>query len=128
MLKCLLRARQKVQSILHDKMTTYQIMRTTAMAFNPRAMSSGHFRQASASDNLNPAMSASVSLQTRVHEKKEELENLKQLRDLSAAVASQMEALEQKLSTLTEGTEGTQLELFQAAGGYGRLCSDPWTD
>ncbi|EFW98799.1 dash complex subunit [Grosmannia clavigera kw1407] len=76
------------------------------MAFNPRAMSSGHYRQASASDNLNAAgMSASVSLQTRVNEKKEELENLKQLRDLSAAVASQMEALENKLSTLSDGTE-----------------------
>ncbi|CAK7203356.1 DASH complex subunit dad2 [Sporothrix eucalyptigena] len=70
------------------------------MAFNSRSMASGHLRQTSVS-----GASAGMSLQTRVNEKREELENLKQLRDLSAAVASQMEALEEKLSTLSDGTE-----------------------
>lgn len=53
---------------------------------------------------------AGMSLQARVHEKREELENLKQLRDLSLAVATQMEALEEKLSTLSDGTEGKTLK------------------
>ncbi|CAK7209135.1 DASH complex subunit dad2 [Sporothrix bragantina] len=70
------------------------------MAFSSRSMPSGHLRQASFA-----GASAGMSLQARVHEKREELENLKQLRDLSAAVASQMEALEGKLSTLSDGTE-----------------------
>ncbi|CAK7244050.1 MAG: DASH complex subunit dad2 [Sporothrix thermara] len=63
-------------------------------------MPSGHLRQTSIA-----GASAGMSLQARVHEKREELENLKQLRDLSAAVASQMEALQEKLSTLSDGTE-----------------------
>ncbi|CAK7270328.1 DASH complex subunit dad2 [Sporothrix epigloea] len=70
------------------------------MAFSSRSMPSGHLQQTSVS-----GASAGVSLQARVHEKREELKNLKQLRDLSAAVASQMEALEKKLSTLSDGTE-----------------------
>ncbi|CAK7232624.1 DASH complex subunit dad2 [Sporothrix curviconia] len=70
------------------------------MAFSSRSMPSGHLRQTSIA-----GASAGMSLQARVHEKREEFENLKQLRDLSAAVASQMEALEEKLSTLSDGTE-----------------------
>lgn len=47
-----------------------------------------------------------AALQTRINEKKVELESLKQPRDLSAGLARQMQTLEEKLVTLTDGTEG----------------------
>lgn len=47
----------------------------------------------------------SSALQSRINEKKLELESLKQLRDLSAGLAEQMQTLEAKLATLSDGTE-----------------------
>lgn len=49
--------------------------------------------------------SQSSVLQSRIKEKKLELESLKQLRDLSAGLAGQMQQLEEKLGTLSNGTE-----------------------
>lgn len=45
------------------------------------------------------------ALQSRINQKKAELENLRQLRDLSSQLAIQMATLEEKLSTLRDGTE-----------------------
>lgn len=59
---------------------------------------SQHTRNASTSANT-------TTLQTRIAEKKAELDSLKQLRDLSAGLAGQMQQLEDKLSTLSNGTE-----------------------
>ncbi|TKA44251.1 hypothetical protein B0A55_13617 [Friedmanniomyces simplex] len=56
----------------------------------------------SASTNTNTQASA---LQSRIAEKKVELESLRQLRDLSAGLAAQMQQLEEKLATLGTGTE-----------------------
>ncbi|KXL45792.1 hypothetical protein M433DRAFT_36411, partial [Acidomyces richmondensis BFW] len=54
----------------------------------------------------HPSSSTQASqLQTRINEKKLELENLRQLRDLSAGLAAQMQQLEEKLGTLSSGTE-----------------------
>lgn len=54
----------------------------------------------------HPSASTQASqLQTRINEKKLELENLRQLRDLSAGLAGQMQQLEEKLGTLSSGTE-----------------------
>lgn len=52
--------------------------------------------------STNPQTSA---LQTRINDKKLELESLRQLRDLSAGLAEQMQQLEEKLNTLSDGTE-----------------------
>lgn len=49
--------------------------------------------------------SQSSVIQSRINEKKLELESLKQLRDLSAGLAGQMQQLEEKLATLSNGTE-----------------------
>lgn len=49
--------------------------------------------------------SQSSALQTRIKQKRLELDNLQQLRDLSAQLADQMSTLEQKLTTLRDGTE-----------------------
>ncbi|KAI9794800.1 MAG: hypothetical protein M1816_002928 [Peltula sp. TS41687] len=53
----------------------------------------------------------SAALQTRINEKKVELENLQQLRDLSAGLARQMQTLEEKLVTLTDSTEAIAVVL-----------------
>ena len=47
----------------------------------------------------------SSALQSRINQKKAELENLRQLRDLSSQLATQMTTLEEKLATLRDGTE-----------------------
>ena len=57
------------------------------------------------SSSLSNPTSQSSALQSRINEKKLELESLKQLRDLSAGLAGQMQQLEEKLSTLSNGTE-----------------------
>ena len=49
--------------------------------------------------------SQSSALQTRINQKRLELENLQQLRDLSAQLANQMSTLEEKLAILRDGTE-----------------------
>lgn len=54
---------------------------------------------------LSASSSSQSALQTRINEKRQELESLKQLRDLSAGLAGQMQQLEDKLSTLSNGTE-----------------------
>ncbi|KAK9381247.1 DASH complex subunit Dad2-domain-containing protein [Kockiozyma suomiensis] len=48
-------------------------------------------------------------LQTRIAEKKQELESLQELKELSASFARQMEQLQEKLSTLVDGTEAVAL-------------------
>lgn len=59
-----------------------------------------------ASHGSNPSASTQTSiLQSRINEKRIELDNLRQLRDLSAALAGQMQQLEEKLATLSSGTE-----------------------
>lgn len=47
----------------------------------------------------------SATLQSRINQKRVELDNLRQLRDLSAQLAAHMSQLEEKLSTLKDGTE-----------------------
>ncbi|KAK5087666.1 DASH complex subunit dad2 [Exophiala xenobiotica] len=47
----------------------------------------------------------SSALQSRINQKRAELENLRQLRDLSSQLATQMITLEEKLATLRDGTE-----------------------
>jgi len=47
----------------------------------------------------------SSTLQSRINQKRAELENLRQLRDLSSQLATQMTSLEEKLATLRDGTE-----------------------
>ncbi|MCJ1308409.1 hypothetical protein MMC25_002062 [Agyrium rufum] len=74
------------------------------MAQPTRPLSSA-MRQLSLGGSSQPPSGQSSILQTRINEKKAELENLKQLKDLSAALADQMQALEEKLSTLSNGTE-----------------------
>ena len=49
--------------------------------------------------------SSNSALQSRINQKRQELENLRQLRDLSAHLATQMGTLEEKLATLRDGTE-----------------------
>lgn len=51
------------------------------------------------------ANSQTSALQTRIAEKKLELDSLRQLRDLSGGLAGQMQQLEDKLKTLSDGTE-----------------------
>lgn len=58
-----------------------------------------------ASQSSSTSSSANLALQTRINQKRLELENLKQLRDLSAQLATQMSTLEEKLATLRDGTE-----------------------
>lgn len=78
------------------------------------SMSHNHTRQTLVPSHIrpssslahNPSASTQASiLQTRIKEKKAELESLKHLRDLSAGLAGQMQQLEQKLATLNDGTE-----------------------
>jgi len=66
--------------------------------------SSGLARPSSIS-NPHASSTQSSILQTRIAEKKLELESLRQLRDLSADLAGQMAQLEQKMGTLSQGTE-----------------------
>lgn len=76
------------------------------MSYSGQGTLSSHLRHRSTGTYQVPSASGhSSALQTRVNEKKAELENLKQLRDLSAGLASQMETLEEKLSMLSDGTE-----------------------
>lgn len=63
---------------------------------------SQHTRSGSA---MGMSSSNQSALQSRIQEKKLELESLKQLRDLSAGLAGQMQQLEEKLGTLSNGTE-----------------------
>ncbi|CAK4010152.1 dash complex subunit dad2 like [Lecanosticta acicola] len=63
---------------------------------------SQHTRSGSA---LGLGSSNQSALQSRIQEKKVELESLKQLRDLSAGLAGQMQQLQEKLNTLSNGTE-----------------------
>lgn len=73
------------------------------MSFGPRPTTlPSHIRPSS---GLGTSNSQSSILQTRINEKKLELESLRQLRDLSAGLAGQMQQLEEKLSTLSDGTE-----------------------
>lgn len=55
--------------------------------------------------HVSSSSSSQTALQTRINQKRLELENLRQLRDLSSQLASQMSSLEEKLSTLRDGTE-----------------------
>ncbi|KAK4549951.1 hypothetical protein LTR36_005252 [Oleoguttula mirabilis] len=64
-----------------------------------------HIRPSSGFAHNPSASTQSSILQSRINEKKVELENLRQLRDLSAGLAGQMQQLEEKLSTLSTGTE-----------------------
>lgn len=66
----------------------------------------------------NPQSSA---LQSRINQKRAELENLKQLRDLSAQLASQMSTLEEKLATLRDGTQAVAEVLRNWSGVLGVL-------
>jgi DASH complex subunit DAD2 len=79
--------------------------------------------------NANLTGSTQTSaLQTRINEKKAELESLKQLRDLSAGLAGQMQQLEEKLATLSNGTQavaevlsnwnGVLRAVYMASGMY----------
>ena len=75
------------------------------MAYAPRTTGlPSHIRPSSGLANPSASTQSSI-LQSRITEKKAELENLKQLRDLSAGLADQMQQLESKLSTLSNGTE-----------------------
>lgn len=75
------------------------------MSYAPRATGlPSHIRPSSGLANASTSTQSSI-LQSRISEKKLELENLKQLRDLSAGLAGQMQQLEQKLQTLSDGTE-----------------------
>lgn len=74
------------------------------MSYAPRP-TSGLMRPSSGLGGHSSTNSQSSVLQSRIKEKKLELESLKQLRDLSAGLAGQMEQLEEKLSTLSNGTE-----------------------
>ena len=77
------------------------------MSYSHRALpSTSHIRPSSglAGSNLTNSTHTSA-LQTRINEKKAELESLKQLRDLSAGLAGQMQQLEAKLATLSDGTQ-----------------------
>lgn len=47
-----------------------------------------------------------MSLQTRIEEKRKELEALVQVKDLSEGLVANLEQLESKLDTLSDGTEG----------------------
>lgn len=71
------------------------------MSYNTRTLPS-HYRT---SNSTSTHSAQSSILQSRINEKKVELENLKQLRDLSAGLAGQMQQLEDKLATLSNGTE-----------------------
>lgn len=64
-----------------------------------------HVRPSSGLAHTAAASTQSALLQSRINEKKVELENLRQLRDLSAGLAGQMQQLEEKLATLSNGTE-----------------------
>lgn len=80
------------------------------MSIPPRAPGlPSHIRPSSGlgTSSQNPGSSTAQAnhLQTRINEKKAELESLLQLRDLSAGLAGQMEQLERKLATLSDGTE-----------------------
>lgn len=71
------------------------------MSFAPRPTGlPSHIRASSLAGSAQ-----SSALQSRINEKKVELENLRQLRDLSAGLAGQMQQLEDKLATLSNGTE-----------------------
>ncbi|KAF2769650.1 hypothetical protein EJ03DRAFT_292737, partial [Teratosphaeria nubilosa] len=75
------------------------------MAYSHRTTLPSHIRPSSGL-STNPTSSTQSSLiQTRINEKKLELENLRQLRDLSAGLAGQIQQLEEKLGTLSSGTE-----------------------
>lgn len=65
--------------------------------------------------------SSSSHLQTRINQKRLELENLRQLRDLSSQLATQMSTLEEKLSTLRDGTEAVAEVLRNWTGVLGVL-------
>ncbi|KAH9811164.1 DASH Dad2-domain-containing protein [Teratosphaeria destructans] len=76
------------------------------MAYPHRPTLPSHIRPSSGlATNLTSSSTQSSLLQTRINEKKLELENLRQLRDLSAGLAGQMQQLEEKLGTLSSGTE-----------------------
>jgi DASH complex subunit DAD2 len=75
------------------------------MSYAPRPTGfTSHVRASSGLGGSIPSQQTS-NLQTRINEKKLELESLKQLRDLSAGLAGQMQQLEEKLATLSNGTE-----------------------
>jgi len=65
--------------------------------------------------------SSTTSLQTRINQKRTELENLQALRALSAQLATQMSTLEQKLATLRDGTEAVAEVLQNWNGVLGVL-------
>lgn len=74
------------------------------MSYAPRPTAlPSHIRPSSGLSHS--ANTQSTHLQSRIAEKKTELESLRQLRDLSAGLAGQMQQLEEKLSTLSDGTE-----------------------
>lgn len=70
------------------------------MSYAPRPGSGALHRPGSATQSTQTSL-----LQTRIQEKRAELESLKQLRDLSAGLAGQMQQLEEKLATLSNGTD-----------------------
>ena len=73
---------------------------------NPRQTTLPSHLARPSSGLANPSASTQSSLlQSRIAEKKSELQSLQQLRDLSAGLAGQMQQLEQKLSTLSDGTQ-----------------------
>ncbi|KAF2210141.1 hypothetical protein CERZMDRAFT_99832 [Cercospora zeae-maydis SCOH1-5] len=74
------------------------------MSYAPRP-TSGMMRPSSGLGGHGSTNSQSSVIQSRINEKKLELESLKQLRDLSAGLAGQMQQLEEKLATLSNGTE-----------------------
>jgi DASH complex subunit DAD2 len=76
------------------------------MAYNPpRPGSSSLGNRPSASQQSTQAS----ALQTRIQEKKSELESLKQLRDLSAGLAGQMQQLEEKKGPKVEVRQRKEL-------------------
>lgn len=100
------------------------------MSYNPHHRQTtlpSHLRAPSSSTS-STSTSQSQLLQTRIAEKKLELDSLKQLRDLSAGLAGQMQQLEDKLATLSEGTEavaavlgnwgGVLRAVYMASGEY----------
>ena len=60
---------------------------------------------ASQSQSQSTTNSTTTALQSRITQKRLELDNLRQLRDLSSQLDTQMSTLEEKLSTLRDGTE-----------------------
>jgi DASH complex subunit DAD2 len=118
--------------IRHEVQKTTLKQRHSVPTMSYRSALPSHIRPSSGlatQTNANLTGSTQTSaLQTRINEKKAELESLKQLRDLSAGLAGQMQQLEEKLATLSNGTQavaevlsnwnGVLRAVYMASGMY----------